>query len=124
MPTAVLAGFSAVTVRDSGGLAPNALISRRCHRIGPGDVPTGMTTMPGLLPLARHYYETRRELLTAASTPATPWYRLSADELGVAVAEARIILEAVRRANDEQHVLMGAIASSSHPTASDGLVEA
>lgn len=81
-----------------------------------------MTTMPGLLPLARHYYETRRELLVAAGTESTPWYRLSADELAVAVAEARIILEAVRRANDEHHVLLGAATSSKLPASSDNLV--
>ncbi|WP_031102385.1 hypothetical protein [Streptomyces sp. NRRL S-146] len=72
-----------------------------------------MTTMPGLLPLARHYYETRREVLAAAGVQTTPWYRLAADELGVAVAEAQIILEAVRRANEEHAVLLGGI--SGHP---------
>ncbi|MBT2396273.1 hypothetical protein [Streptomyces sp. ISL-100] len=78
-----------------------------------------MTTMPGLLPLARHYYETRREALAAAGAETTPWYRLKADELGVAVAEARIILEAVRRANDEHAVLLGGIADSPTPADAD-----
>ncbi|MCZ1014421.1 hypothetical protein [Streptomyces noursei] len=77
-----------------------------------------MTTMPGLLPLARHYYETRREVLAAAGAQTTPWYRLTADELGVAVAEARIILEAVRRANEEHAVLLDGI--SGHPLAPVG----
>ncbi|MDI3409276.1 hypothetical protein [Streptomyces cavernicola] len=66
-----------------------------------------MTTMPGLLPLARHYYETRREVLAAAGAQTTPWYRLNPDELGVAVAETQIIIEALRRANKEQAVLLG-----------------
>ena len=74
-----------------------------------------MTTMPSLLPLARHYYETRREVLAAAGVQTTPWYQLTADELGVAVAEARIILEAVGRANEEHAVLLGCI--SGHPLA-------
>lgn len=77
-----------------------------------------MTTMPGLLPLARHYYETRREVLAAAGAEPTPWYRLTADELGVAVAEAQIIIEAVSRANEEQSVLLDAI--SGHPLAPAG----
>ncbi|MFG2864674.1 hypothetical protein [Streptomyces sioyaensis] len=62
--------------------------------------------MPGTMPLARHYYETRREVLAAAGTQVTPWYRLTSDERAVAVAEAAIILEAVRRANDERTALL------------------
>lgn len=65
-----------------------------------------MTIMPGSLPLARHYYETRREVLAACGTQITPWYQLTADERGVAVAEAAIIVEAVRRANEEQTMLL------------------
>ncbi|MGC5042445.1 hypothetical protein ACLQ16_03910 [Streptomyces albidoflavus] len=68
-----------------------------------------MTTMPGTLPLARHYYETRREVLAAAGTHITPWYRLTPDERSVAVAEAAIILEAVRRVNDERTALLGLV---------------
>ncbi|MGG2460166.1 hypothetical protein ACO0M4_10150 [Streptomyces sp. RGM 3693] len=78
-----------------------------------------MTTMPGLLPLARHYYETRREFLTAADARTTLWYRLTADELAVAVAEARIILEAVRRAVQEHAVLLDGV--SSHQLAPVGI---
>ncbi|MFJ9618822.1 hypothetical protein [Streptomyces noursei] len=65
-----------------------------------------MTTTPSLLPLARHYRETRREVLAACGTAATPWYRLTPDERAVAVDEAEIVLEAVHRANAEHTVLL------------------
>ncbi|MFI1201665.1 hypothetical protein ACH4VR_19800 [Streptomyces sp. NPDC020883] len=63
--------------------------------------------MPSSLPLARHYYETRREILAACGTAVTPWYRLTPEERSVAVAEAEIILEAVRRAHREQDIVTG-----------------
>ncbi|WJV44540.1 hypothetical protein [Streptomyces flavofungini] len=66
--------------------------------------------MPSTLPLARHYYEARREVLAAAGTQATPWYRITPDERAVAVAEAAIILEAVRRANDKPALLLDLVA--------------
>lgn len=43
-----------------------------------------MTTLPITLPLARHYYETRREVLAAGGEHVTPWYRLAPDEYAVA----------------------------------------
>ncbi|MFP3991037.1 hypothetical protein U9R90_26925 [Streptomyces sp. E11-3] len=83
-----------------------------------------MTTMPGLLPLARHYYETRREVLAASGAQTTPWYRLTADELAVAVTEARIILEAVRRANQEHAVLLDGISDRPFSVGTHGAVTA
>ncbi|MEV8388875.1 MULTISPECIES: hypothetical protein [unclassified Streptomyces] len=71
-----------------------------------------MTTMPGSLPLARHYYETRREVLATFGTQMTPWYRLTAEERDVAVAEAAISVEAVRRANEERASLQAAFTGS------------
>ncbi|WP_370418967.1 hypothetical protein AB8O64_10955 [Streptomyces sp. QH1-20] len=68
-----------------------------------------MTTMPRPIPLARHYHETRREFLATCGTQITPWYRLTSDERSVAVAEATIILEAVRRANEEHAALLPVI---------------
>lgn len=92
----------------------------RCHRIGRVGVPTGVTTMPGTLPFARHYYETRREVLAAVGTHITPWHRFAPDERAVAVAEAAIVLEAVRRANEERTALLGLavdrLATSTVPT--------
>ncbi|MFE0058767.1 hypothetical protein [Streptomyces sp. NPDC059003] len=68
--------------------------------------------MPGnTLSLARHYYEIRREVLAVAGTQVTPWFQLTRDERDVAVAEAAIILEAVRRANEEHAVLLDAVTS-------------
>ncbi|MEW1700758.1 hypothetical protein ACIQCR_16910 [Streptomyces sp. NPDC093249] len=63
-----------------------------------------MTTPPPLS-LARHYYETRREVLTAAGERTTPWFRLTGAERRVAVAEASLIAEALRRAVAEQQLL-------------------
>ncbi|MFK0294308.1 hypothetical protein ACIQU6_28080 [Streptomyces sp. NPDC090442] len=63
--------------------------------------------MPSPLPLARHYYETRREILASCGATATPWFRLTPDERAVAVAEAEIILEALRRAHREQDIVEG-----------------
>ncbi|RLU86214.1 hypothetical protein CTZ27_24870 [Streptomyces griseocarneus] len=71
--------------------------------------------MPRLTPLARHYHETRREFLAACGTQITPWYRLTSDERSVSVAEAAIILEAVRRASEEHDALQPTI--TSHPVA-------
>ncbi|NEW75448.1 MULTISPECIES: hypothetical protein [Streptomyces] len=79
--------------------------------------------MPSPLPLARHYYEIRREVLAACGTQITPWYRLTADERAVAVTEAEIVLEAVRRANEEHAALLDVAA---HKPAVDtpGMVQA
>ncbi len=68
-----------------------------------------MTTMPHTLPLAQHYYGARREVLAAAGTQATPWYRLSRDDRAAALAEAAIIQEAVYRASAEHAALLAAI---------------
>ncbi|MEU1310992.1 hypothetical protein ABZ419_19180 [Streptomyces cinnamoneus] len=68
-----------------------------------------MTTMPDTVPLARHYYETRREVLAAGGAQLTPWYQLAPEERAVAVTEAVIIQEAVRRANEEHAVLMAVL---------------
>ncbi|MFJ9434880.1 hypothetical protein ACIRQY_35305 [Streptomyces sp. NPDC101490] len=57
-----------------------------------------MTTSPPFS-LARHYYETRRELRTAAGERTTPWFRLADAERSVAVAET------LRRAAAEQQLL-------------------
>ncbi|MFI1012612.1 hypothetical protein [Streptomyces sp. NPDC020965] len=80
-----------------------------------------MTTMPGLLPLARHYYEARREVLLAGGRQATPWYLLSSDEHAVAIAEAKIVVEAIRRVDEERAVLLGG-ADRALPTAGDAAV--
>lgn len=74
-----------------------------------------MTIMPSHLSLARHYYEARREVLAAAGTQATPWYRLNADERVVAVAEAAIIQEAIRRASEESAMLLDGITARLAP---------
>ncbi|MEU8911748.1 hypothetical protein [Streptomyces nigrescens] len=74
-----------------------------------------MTIMPSHLSLARHYYEARREVLSAAGTQATPWYRLNADERAVAVAEAAIIQEAIRRASEESAMLLDGITARLAP---------
>ncbi|WP_030780787.1 hypothetical protein [Streptomyces sp. NRRL S-920] len=73
--------------------------------------------MPITLPLARHYYETRREVLAAGGEHVTPWYRLTPDERAVAVTEAVIILEAVRRANAEHAALLGVALDDADSTA-------
>ncbi|MGW7521848.1 hypothetical protein ACWGJ2_40410 [Streptomyces sp. NPDC054796] len=70
-----------------------------------------MMNMPGVMALARHFYETRREVLAAGGAERTPWCRLSEDERAVAVAEAHIVLEAVRRADEEQVALQILIAA-------------
>ncbi|MFD3514861.1 hypothetical protein [Streptomyces sp. NPDC058657] len=70
--------------------------------------------MPPVVALARHFYETRREILVEGGTEATPWYRLTEDSRAIAVAEAHIVLEAVRRANDEQKALLTVAALRLH----------
>lgn len=70
-----------------------------------------MKNMPSSMSLARHYYETRREVLAAGGTEVAPWYRLTADERAVAVAEAAIIREAIRRVHEEHAVLLEGIAA-------------
>ncbi|AKN68720.1 hypothetical protein QR97_01895 [Streptomyces sp. PBH53] len=62
-------------------------------------------TTPSAISLARHLHETRRELLAHCGTPCAAWYRLSEQERAVAVVEARLVLEALRRADDEQATL-------------------
>ncbi|MFJ9416676.1 hypothetical protein ACIRPT_21140 [Streptomyces sp. NPDC101227] len=79
--------------------------------------------MPGTLPLARHYYETRREVLAAAGTHIAPWYRLTPDERSVAVAEAAIILEAIRRTNDERNTLLGLVVDPVEPLDEPSMVQ-
>ncbi|WP_435060238.1 hypothetical protein [Streptomyces sp. bgisy060] len=64
-----------------------------------------MTTSLPELALARHYFETRREVLAAAGHRTKPWFRLTADERSVAVAEASLIREALRRAEAEQRMI-------------------
>lgn len=82
-----------------------------------------MTTMPSSLSLARHYYEARREVLAAAGTRITPWYRLNADERAVAVAEAAIIQEAIRRANEEHATLLDGITARLAPADTPRVVQ-
>lgn len=82
-----------------------------------------MTTMPSTLSLARHYYETRREVLAAGGHETTPWYRLSADERAVAITESTIIVEAVRRANEEHAALRSALGSRLHAVDEPRVVE-
>ncbi|MFG2141890.1 hypothetical protein [Streptomyces sp. NPDC048650] len=79
--------------------------------------------MPSALSLARHYYEARREVLAAGGHEATPWYRLSADERAVAIAEAAIIVEAVRRANEEHQALLCALDNRFPAIDAPGVVE-
>ncbi|MFZ3557160.1 hypothetical protein [Streptomyces sp. BH055] len=68
--------------------------------------------LPSPLPLARNYYETRRKVLEAGGTPTTPWYQLGENERAVAVAEAVIILEAIRLATEEEQALQDAVRRS------------
>uniref|UniRef100_UPI0011808B6E hypothetical protein n=1 Tax=Streptomyces sp. NRRL B-24572 TaxID=1962156 RepID=UPI0011808B6E len=58
-------------------------------------------TLPPLA-LARHFYETRREVLGTAGLRTKPWFRLTDDERAAAVAEASLITEALRRAETER----------------------
>ncbi|MGI5337718.1 hypothetical protein ACQEVS_10115 [Streptomyces sp. CA-181903] len=74
--------------------------------------------MPDTVPLARHYYETRREVLAAGGAQLTPWYRLAPEERAVAVTEAVIIQEAVRRATEE-HAVLVTVLGNRLPTADE-----
>ncbi|MYW67187.1 hypothetical protein GTY65_24415 [Streptomyces sp. SID8379] len=67
------------------------------------------TTLPSPVPLARHYYELRRQVLEAGGVTLTPWYQLSENERAVAVTEGVIILEALERATTEQTLMTDAI---------------
>ncbi|MEU8540852.1 hypothetical protein AB0C52_12845 [Streptomyces sp. NPDC048717] len=66
------------------------------------------TSIPPMA-LARHYYETRRELLLEAGMRVPGWFRLTPDERAVAVAEASLIREAVRRTEKEEKAFQQAV---------------
>ncbi|MGW1275542.1 hypothetical protein ACWD4V_01105 [Streptomyces tsukubensis] len=76
-----------------------------------------MTNLSESLPLARHFYEVRREVLAACGTRITPWYRLSQDERAAAVAEGVMMLEALRRAREEHDFLTAAVTDRVHSRA-------
>ncbi|MFE2157060.1 hypothetical protein ACFW9M_04515 [Streptomyces lydicus] len=82
-----------------------------------------MKTMPNSLSLARHYYEARREVLTAAGMQITPWYRLTQDERAVTVTEAAIIQEALRRAIEERATLLDGVTARLAQDETPGVVQ-
>ncbi|WP_328736590.1 hypothetical protein [Streptomyces bobili] len=72
--------------------------------------------------LTRHFYETRRTFLKAATgQESTPWFQLTPAERAVVEAEMEIFRQAIQAAEEEQDLLisLNKTAEASRPTAED-----